>query len=443
MSRYYIGTAGWSYEDWEGIVYPARHGTPASILSPTSPDYIDIVEVNSTFYRPPSLAMSLSWVKKVDAFPGFLFAVKLHPGFHAMTRRRGRRRTRTIFKQGIEPIAAAGRLAALLIQFPWSYREHAGPIQDILSALFRTVRRISAGRSRSAIRPGTPRVLRPPPRAPVGFCNIDQPVIGNSLRPSAVATKPDFSYVRLHGRNYRDWFRKDAGRDDRYNYLYAKDELEEWIEQDQAARQNGSDQVFVITNNHYRGQAMANALQIKNMITGEKLDIPGALLQQYPVLGDIVEKSGKGQTDLFEGKESGTARTGQPMTWWENEFVRVRGSKLYLGGRDRPNGLARQHGTPLYVYGRKRIPANYGPVSEPCCRAWPGCRGRILLCHEGQPPPGNPARCSEGEGAWIDAVSPTKLRTAMAAGFPPGEILFTGTSAQRDGPRAGLRRSTA
>ena len=78
-----------------------------------------------------------------------------------------------------------------------------------------------------------------------------------------------------------DWFREEAGRDDRYNYLYAKDELEEWVERIKELGRK-SDKVFVITNNHYRGQALANALQIKNMITGEKLDIPELILEKIP-----------------------------------------------------------------------------------------------------------------------------------------------------------------
>ncbi len=136
----------------------------------------------------------------------------------------------------------------------------------------------------------------------VCYCNIDQPVLRNSIKPSAVSTIPEFSYVRLHGRNYKDWFREGAGRDERYNYLYAKDELQDWVER---IRQlgAGTEKVFIITNNHYRGQAMANALQIKNMITEEKLDIPLTLLKTYPVLEEIVKGISKGQLDLFNAKE--------------------------------------------------------------------------------------------------------------------------------------------
>ncbi|MGZ5497449.1 MAG: DUF72 domain-containing protein, partial [Candidatus Aminicenantales bacterium] len=131
------------------------------------------------------------------------------------------------------------------------------------------------------------------------FCNIDQPLFDASIKPSAVSTTPDFAYVRLHGRNYENWFRESAGRDDRYDYLYARDELDGWITRIKDLGSKSS-KIYVITNNHYRGQAMANALQIRNMITGDKVDVPDLLLEKYPVLRDIVRAIQAGQMDLFD-----------------------------------------------------------------------------------------------------------------------------------------------
>ena len=60
----------------------------------------------------------------------------------------------------------------------------------------------------------------------VAFCNIDQPLIGRSLEPTEHVTSP-VGYVRLHGRNYDQWFDADTGAD-RYNYLYNEAELAGW-----------------------------------------------------------------------------------------------------------------------------------------------------------------------------------------------------------------------
>jgi len=311
MAEYYVGTAGWSYEDWEGIVYPApraRGFHPLLFLT----DYINIVEINSTFYRPASPAMALSWWRKGEGRPGFLFSVKLHQAFSHGPRDIGQKDV-DVFKAGIELLRVKNRLAALLIQFPWSYARTAAN-EDYLLRLFS----LFAGyplalevRHSSWDTPGFYDLLR---ASRVAFCNIDQPVFKNSIGPSAVNTNPDFAYVRLHGRNYRNWFREEAGRDDRYDYLYTKDELGEWVERIKSLGTKSS-KVYVITNNHYRGQAMANALQIRNMITGEKVDVPELLLEKYPVLREIVRKIRSGQMDLFlkkDATEKPDAKEGKP-----------------------------------------------------------------------------------------------------------------------------------
>ncbi len=299
MIRTYIGTAGWSYEDWKGIVYPGKKESgfhPLAFLA----QYINIVEVNSTFYRPPSISMSLFWIKHVGEFPEFLFAVKVHQVF-THDRENFSQKDADEFKLGIEPLLAKDRLACLLFQFPWSFVNNALSF-DHLSHLFRLFEGYPMTvevRHSSWDEPGFYEFLS---ERRVSYCNIDQPVLASSIKPSAIGTTPEFAYVRLHGRNYKDWFREGAGRDARYNYLYSKEELEEWVERIKALGQKSA-RVFVIANNHYRGQALANALQIKNMVTGEKLDIPGLLLKRYPVLEEIAKRLAKGQLDLFNERK--------------------------------------------------------------------------------------------------------------------------------------------
>lgn len=302
MPTYHVGTAGWSYDDWEGVVYPAAKGRgfhPLSYLSA----YIDIVEINSTFYRPAAPAMALAWLRKVDGRPDFLFAVKLHQAFtHG-----GRDFTPkdvAEFKKALDLLLLRGRLAALLVQFPWSFRntpENAAYLARLLGAFSGYPLALEV-RHASWLSPGLFGLLR---ERRVAFCNIDQPLFNDSVGPSAVSTNPDFAYVRLHGRNERNWFRKDAGRDDRYDYLYSRDELGDWVRRIKDLGTK-SGRVYVITNNHYRGQALANALQIRNLITGEKVDVPETLLDKYPVLREIVRKIRSGQMGLFEKGRDGT-----------------------------------------------------------------------------------------------------------------------------------------
>lgn len=307
MSRIFVGTAGWSYEDWEGIVYPARKGSrfhPLTFLS----RYMDCVEVNSTFYRTPSVSMVLGWLRAVVARPDFQFSVKIHQAY-THERKDFHAADADLFKRAVEPIAAAGRLAALLLQFPWSY-QNTGRHREYLAGLFD----LFAGyplalevRHESWDDPAFYAFLK---EQRVAFCNIDQPVIGASLKPTAVVTDPRFAYVRLHGRNDKEWFREGAGRDARYNYLYAKNELEEWIGRIKELGRS-TDRIYIVTNNHYRGQALANALQIKNLTSGKKLEVPEDLLKQYPILEEIIERIRKGQLDLFDIGEDGSLESGK------------------------------------------------------------------------------------------------------------------------------------
>jgi len=296
MTHYYIGTAGWSYKDWEGIVYPTKKGADFHALIFLA-KYINIVEINSTYYRPPAIRMAWSWIKRVDGYPDFMFTVKLHQVF-THQRKGFSQKDVNEFKAGIEPLKAHNRLAAILIQFPWSFARNTLHV-DYLTNLFNLFEDFPLALE---IRHGSwdnTELYEILTEHNVSFCNIDQPLFGNSIKPSAVCTNPELSYVRLHGRNYKSWFNEKAGRDERYNYLYSHDELEDWIEKIKNLGKK-SKKVVVITNNHYRGQALANALQIKNMITQEKLDIPFDLLKQYPSLKEIIKKIKSGQMDLFE-----------------------------------------------------------------------------------------------------------------------------------------------
>jgi uncharacterized protein YecE (DUF72 family) len=298
MADYFIGTAGWSYDDWEGIVYPERKERgfhPLIFLA----RYINIIEINSTFYRPPVIQISLSWIKKVESYPDFLFAVKLHQVF-THKRKDFSQKDVDNFKLGIEPLRARERLASILIQFPWSFASTISNNEYLIN-LFKFFSDYPLAlelRHSSWDSPDFYKILS---EYNVCFCNIDQPIFRNSIKPSSINTNPEFSYVRLHGRNYKNWFKQDAGRDERYNYLYTKEELQEWIKRIKDLG-NQSSKVYVITNNHYRGQALANALQIKNLITGEKLDIPPLLVEQYPVLKELAKKIKEGQLGLFDEK---------------------------------------------------------------------------------------------------------------------------------------------
>jgi uncharacterized protein YecE (DUF72 family) len=286
-----VGVAGWSYPDWEGLVYPKTRGFDGLSYLAT---LFDTLEINSSFYRIPAARTTASWAKRVLPNPEFRFTLKLYKGFtHERTATADDGRT---LASALAPLTDAGVLGALLLQFPWSFKNDPES-RDYLSATLERFARhplVVEVRHASWNQGDFYSFLA---ERGVGFCNVDQPLIGRSLAPSERTTGP-VGYVRLHGRNYRDWFRKDAGRDARYDYLYSEEELDPWVEKISEVSGTASS-TYVIANNHFRGQAVVNALQIRSRIENRKVTAPASLLDRYPVLARCAEPDSSPQPRLF------------------------------------------------------------------------------------------------------------------------------------------------
>jgi uncharacterized protein YecE (DUF72 family) len=183
-------------------------------------------------------------------------------------------------REGLDALANEGKLGALLIQFPVSFK-NTSLNREYLERLLRQFieyPRVVEVRDSSWNNPDT---LAEFARQNVAFCNIDQPVMGKSLAPTEHVTGP-IAYVRLHGRNYDQWFDSD-NRNDRYNYLYKEGELDEWKERiENVARR--AQTTYVITNNHFESKAGVNAIELKSMIDGKRVPAPPTLIQKYPEL---------------------------------------------------------------------------------------------------------------------------------------------------------------
>ena len=177
------------------------------------------------------------------------------------------------------PLAEAGVLGAILIQFPWSFR-YSPENLDHLQELIRCLRGFPLAvevRHGSWNQEAFYAFLRENQTA---ICDLDQPVIGDSVGPDSRVTSR-IGYFRLHGRNYRDWFREDAGRDARYNYLYTKDEIRVLSQKIRAVKQS-AEETYAVTNNHFRGQAVVNALEILEEIDARPPEVPPPLAEAYP-----------------------------------------------------------------------------------------------------------------------------------------------------------------
>jgi uncharacterized protein YecE (DUF72 family) len=289
-----VGIAGWSYRDWEGVVYPVgmqrRKQHPLELLARC----FDLVEINSSFYGHIRPEHAKLWCLKAAAVnPEFTFTAKLHRSFtHSPFAETEPTSAASIrpgdddearAKEGLDVLAAQGRLSALLIQFPFSFKNTALNREYLEWLLREFIEYPRAVEVRHESWNNT-EVLAALARHNVAFCNIDQPLLGRSLAPTEHVTSA-IGYVRLHGRNYDQWFASERV-EDRYNYLYSEQELEGWKEKIERVAETAQT-TLVVTNNHFFGKAAVNALQLKHLLTGQTVTAPEPLLKHYPELKKI------------------------------------------------------------------------------------------------------------------------------------------------------------
>ena len=272
-----VGTAGWDYPDWQGVVFPKpkpKGFDPLHYLA----GYFHAIEINSTFYRPATAQVAGRWADRVQDYPEFRFTAKLWRRF---THERGSAWTTeevAAAREAFDLLLERDRLGAVLLQFPWSFRR-TDVNQEWLRDLFKAFAHLPLVLEVRHASWSGDEVLGWLTETGVGLVNVDQPRFGTSLGPSAHVTAP-VGYVRLHGRNYRDWFRKSAGRDERYDYLYSPTELAPWVERIQQVAAKTKD-VYAVTNNHRDGKAAVNAEMIESMLTGQPVPVPPDLLRRY------------------------------------------------------------------------------------------------------------------------------------------------------------------
>jgi uncharacterized protein YecE (DUF72 family) len=302
-----VGPAGWSYPDWSGFVYPSRR--PKSFHEATFlAQFFDTIEINTSFYQPIRPDHAAGWLERVAANPAFFFTAKLWQRFtHETSATIEDERTA---RAGFDVLREAGKLGAVLLQFPFSFHKSTETVAHLSALLkrFADYPLVVELRHSSWQVQATLDLLR---EHNAGFCNIDQPIIGNSVTPTAQVTSL-IGYVRFHGRRYDTWFSDDPKlpSHERYNYLYSADELNPWIARIQEVQKHTSN-TFVVTNNHYQGKAVVNALQLLSILKGSKLKVPDDLRQHYPQLEQIASEMPEAPT-LFalgspkEKKSDGT-----------------------------------------------------------------------------------------------------------------------------------------
>jgi uncharacterized protein YecE (DUF72 family) len=188
-------------------------------------------------------------------------------------------------RTGLDALAATGKFGALLIQFPVSFK-NTGLNREYLETLLRQFIEFPRAVEVRHSTWNNPETIAYFAERNVSFVNIDQPVMGRSLEPTTHVTS-GIGYIRLHGRNYDQWFEAEKCAD-RYNYLYKTSELVGWKERIEEVAEKARI-TYVVANNHFEAKAGVNALQLKHMLTNRRVLAPESLIQHYPDLRRIAD----------------------------------------------------------------------------------------------------------------------------------------------------------
>jgi uncharacterized protein YecE (DUF72 family) len=313
MGEVRIGTSGWSYPSgpgtWNGIFYPARRrGSRGAGDLAYYAGHFDTVEVNSSFYRLPDPSVTARWAAQTP--PGFDFCLKLfqkftHPGMYlrgAEPRAGGEEgpipavtvADVDAFRQSIDPLASAGKLGALLVQFPPSFR-HSDNARDYLGWLLQAFSDYPAAvelrhRSWSDHQQDVLAFLKAHQAA---WVQIDEPKFRFSIQQSHLPNLSSLYYMRLHGRNAEKWWRHEHP-DERYDYLYSPAEIDGFADTVERVRQLVQ-KIYVFMNNHFAGKAVANAAALRHAI-GQPVpgEYSGEMLERYPFLAGITAQPDRG-----------------------------------------------------------------------------------------------------------------------------------------------------
>ncbi len=276
QAKLYIGTSGWSYPrgegKWTGYFYPAGKINELEYYS----QFFNTVEINSSFYRPPNPGYVYNWVRRTPE--GFLFAVKLwqkftHPKmFKEATGKEAiiSEQDVDIFNRGIEPLVKYGKLGALLAQFPPSFKndEQGRQILKAVTKIFGQYKLAVELRHRSwSDDDATAELLK---ENNVCWVQIDEPKFKTSVAEDLPITS-DLAYFRFHGRNTEMWWKGD--NEQRYRYLYSPEEITELTDRVKTAA-GQTELLFAFFNNHWRGYAPRNAVDMKRNLQLPFVEIP-------------------------------------------------------------------------------------------------------------------------------------------------------------------------
>jgi uncharacterized protein YecE (DUF72 family) len=302
-----VGTASWTDHD---PFYPPEYNKAAMKSQRIGyyARYFDLVEVDSTFYHLQPARNFQLWAERTPEH--FVFDVKAYGEMTWHQRdEQGEPEppsadTFAAFSEMLQPLRAAGKMGAILFQFPpWfkptvENQEYFGTMRELLPNDTIAVEFRQRGWLEGRQLDETRALLADHDLA---YVIVDEPQIGSgSVPPVVMVTDPHFSMVRFHGRNAKMWYGKNLESSrQRFDYLYSAEELLPWARKIEGiAEQMGRGQVHVVTNNNARNYSIINALQLQDLLgqpVGKGEPLPPTVDAQRLATADAEAEAGRAE----------------------------------------------------------------------------------------------------------------------------------------------------
>jgi uncharacterized protein YecE (DUF72 family) len=264
MAKILIGTCGYGYKEWTGPVYP--EGTKDREKLGLYTGMFPTVELDNTYYGMPLAAHMEK--KLIDGGPALTFSIKANDSLtHVRKPAEWEERAKT-YREAIDPVLQAGRLEAVLFQFPYSFH-YEDDNRRYLAKLLDFFKDVPSAVEFRGADWYTNRVFEALKDRRVSLVSLDMPEL-KGLPPLTETVTAKTAYIRLHGRNAEKWWGSDSTA--QYDYLYKDSELEAWADRIKRIAVQ-ADRVLVYFNNHARGQAVKNAKTLIGIL--EKVGLLG------------------------------------------------------------------------------------------------------------------------------------------------------------------------
>ncbi len=233
-----IGTSGWMYDHWEGILYPP--GLPKREWLPFYTQFFDTVEINVSFYHLPGEKTFERWYEETP--PSFLFAVKASRYITHVKKLKDVTEALCLFYRRVEFLRE--KCGPLLFQFPPRFSFHREVMESFLCELSPSFQYVFEFRHPSFFCEELYDLLR---RHNVALCFADTPSF-----PYAEVVTTSFVYLRFHGARSL------------YTHRYSEDELRFWAEKIKGWQKEY--RVYCYFDNDYAGFAVENALTLRKYL---------------------------------------------------------------------------------------------------------------------------------------------------------------------------------